>query len=138
MCAGVPCSVNRRPKAGHPYQAPHQVDLEDPAGIPLIDADRAPDRREYAGVVDGDVDVAKVRPGLTGQRLHGFPIGDVAFGRDGLNAGTGQLRGGLAGRRRVDIGDHDMRARPGNHGDLASKLFHEFLPPPWTPKSGAL
>jgi hypothetical protein len=96
--------------------------------------------------------VAEVFPGLTGQRLDGFPVGDVALSRNGLNAGTGQLRGGLAGRGRVDIGDHDMRARrgqrdgdapadaaapSGHHGDLVSKLFHEFLPLPWTPKSSS-
>jgi hypothetical protein len=94
--------------------------------------------------------VAEVFPGLTGQRLDGFPVGDVALSRNGLNAGTGQLRSGLAGRGRVDIGDHDMRARrgqrdgdapadaaapSGHHGDLVSKLLHEFLPLLWTPKS---
>jgi hypothetical protein len=81
---------------------------EDPAGVPLIDADRAPDRREHAGVVDGDVDMAEVGPGLIGQRLDGIPVGDVALRRDDFDAGTGQLRGGLAGRGRVDIGGHDM------------------------------
>src|ERR1700722_20223732 len=50
---------------------PHQVDLENPAGVPLIDVDGAPDRRKYAGVVDGNVDVAEGRPSPPGPRPHG-------------------------------------------------------------------
>jgi hypothetical protein len=38
------------------------------------------------------------------------------------------------GQRRGDA-TADAAARSGYHGDLASKLFHEFLPLPWTPKS---
>jgi hypothetical protein len=60
------------------------------------------------------------------------------------------VRGGLAGGGRVDIGDHDMRARrgqrrgdapadaaprSGHHGDPTSKLFHETPSAAVDPKS---
>jgi hypothetical protein len=120
--------VERRPRVGHPeavlragienmrlgtllhetaserraaIPTPHEVDLEHPPSVALIDMNGPMDRRKDTSVVDSDVDVSETLPREIGQRLHRGAVGDIQIHSNAVDTLSGQPTDGCADRLRA-------------------------------------